>query len=184
MPLGRFWAIFWTQAPRGFQNRAFWHQVAKKSRKMRSRRRSWKHMKKSWIFDGEMWGFGHAKPWIFINFTGELQCRRVFRLFHKSIETSQKMYAKMAPKRLQNRAWRHLGTRFLKFWELLDDTKFWWVVETANSGPKIEKWRSLGGQVQLPGYLSCLRQYTRSGPRKRRCMQKQGCFAVLKSAKA
>ena len=40
-----------------------------------------------------------------------------FRLFHKSIETSQKMYAKMAPKRLQNRAWRRLGPPFLTFWE-------------------------------------------------------------------
>ena len=84
---------------------------------MRSRRRSWKNMKRSSIFDEEMKGFGHAKSWIFINFIGELQCRRVFRLFHKSIETSQKMHAKMAPKRLQNRAWRCLGPPFLTFWE-------------------------------------------------------------------
>ena len=97
------------------------------------------------------WSFGHAKSWIFINFTWELQCRRVFRLFRKSIETSQKMYAKMAPKRIQNRASRRLGARFLRFWEAcgrcqilmsFGDGKKWaknWKISTLGR-PKAKIW--------------------------------------------
>ena len=39
-----------------------------------------------------MWGFGHAISWVFINFSAELQCRRVFRPFRKNIEN---LYFKM-----------------------------------------------------------------------------------------
>ena len=113
-PPGCFFWAFWhhlgdfgrnfgpSWAPRGSKNQALWHQVAKK----------WKSHRYLMRKCDVLGMLNHGIS----NFTGELQCRRVFRLFHKSIGTSQKMYAKMDPKRLQNPAWRHLGLPFLRFW--------------------------------------------------------------------
>ena len=101
-------------------------------------------MKISLTFDEKIWGFGHAKSWIFINFTGELQCRRGFRLFRKSYEKSWKMYAKMAPKMIQNRARRRLGARFLRFWEVSGGCWFLMSFGMCKKSTKNDKSSTLG----------------------------------------
>ena len=82
---GRHFGPSWE--PRGSPNRAFWHQVINKSRKMASRRGSWKNLEKSLTVDVQMRGFEHVKLWIFDNFTWELQSQRVFRHLRKKYRT-------------------------------------------------------------------------------------------------
>ena len=65
----------------------------------------------------------------FMRFTAGLQCRLGFRLFHESVEKSWNMYTKIAPKMLNNRAWRCHGARSTSL-EVENREK--WITETWN----------------------------------------------------
>ena len=47
----------------------------------------------------------------------------------------------MAPKMIQNRAWRRFGARFLRFWEALEGTVFSMVFGIEKMGPQSRKIR-------------------------------------------
>ncbi len=66
---------------------------------------------------------------------------------------------------LQNPAWRRLGARFLRFMEAFGVRRFSMSFgarkKFAKNHKQVEIWAANGS---LDTYLSCLRQYTRSGP--------------------
>ena len=61
-----------------------------------------------------------------INFSGELQCRRVFRHFRKNIETHHKIDGKMVPEMIQNQAW---GALWGEIFEILGGFYEFWACE-------------------------------------------------------
>ena len=69
-----------------------------------------------------------------------------FAFFIKVSKHLRKCVPKWLPKGSKIELGGALGLHFWGFGRLLDDVKFWWVLGTAKSEPKIRKSRHLGGQ--------------------------------------
>ena len=154
-----FWAFwrdlrdFWRHlvpswAPRGSQNRAFWHQDAPKRQKMTSRMRHQKKYEFSIEFLSENMRFWRC--WTLPNAL-YIGISVVFADYNK-IENFLKIDAQMDPKNhLKIDVWALRGPTFEVFGNILRNAIFWWFLKCVKIDQKQEKFDTLSPEGRPEG---------------------------------